>query len=397
MEVASAHLTYCSNIHPGESWAEVKLQLAGPILAVRRQFPEHERFGIGLRLAAAAAATLQSDDELAQLRSFLSDHGLYVFTLNGFPYGNFHGQPVKESVYLPDWRQAERSTYTAHLVHILAQLLPEGQHGSISTVPGGFKAHLDKSCVELVAARLLEQAVALRRVAQDRGVQIALALEPEPCCLLETTAETLAFFHDHLLTRQALESVKRALQLASIEHAEAVVRSHLGVCLDTCHAAVEFETADATVDALEGAGIQIAKLQLSAGMRLSPRNATQLNYAMQYDEQVYLHQVVSRSAGGELLRFPDLPEAYASSQARQADEWRVHFHVPIYSNKLSHFESTQAYLVEMLNRHRRRPVSPHLEVETYTWDVLPAEERSLSVEDSIARELHWTLEHLRGT
>ena len=318
MEVASAHLTYCSNIHPGESWAEVKRQLEGPVLAVRGQFPEHERFGVGLRLSAAAAATLQAETELAQLRAFLADNGLYVFTLNGFPYGNFHGQPVKESVYLPDWRQTERSEYTAHLTHVLAQLLPEGQRGSISTVPGGFKAHLDQSGVAQVAARLLEQAVALQRVAQDSGKHIALALEPEPCCLLETTAETLAFFRDYLLPRRALEWVKNTLQLASVEHAEAVVRAHLGVCIDTCHAAVEFETADATVDALESAGIQIAKLQLSAGMQLFPKNATQLNHAMQYDERVYLHQVVSRSANGNLLRFVDLPEAYASSEARQA-------------------------------------------------------------------------------
>jgi sugar phosphate isomerase/epimerase len=394
MEVASAHLTYCSNIHPGETWAEVKRQLAGPVLAVREQFPEYDRFGIGLRLSAAAAASLQTEAELGLLQSFLLDNGLYIFTLNGFPYGNFHGRPVKESVYLPDWRQSERSAYTAQLVNVLAKLLPPGQRGSISTVPGGFKAHLDESGIEAIAARLLEQVVALHDVARETGSHIVLALEPEPCCLLETTAETVAFFHDHLLTQRALASIQSMLQLQNRETAEAIVRSHLGVCVDTCHAAVEFETADATVDALQAAGIQIAKLQLSAGMLLAPRNLTQLDHVMQYDEQVYLHQVVSRDLHGNLSRFADLPEAYASTEARNAEEWRVHFHVPIYSDRLSHLESTQAYLVDMLARHRREQVSTHLEVETYTFDVLPEDQRQLSVEDSIARELHWTLDQL---
>ncbi len=36
------------------------------------------------------------------------------------------------------------------------------------------------------------------------------------------------------------------------------------------------------------------------------------------------------------------------------------------------------------------PDVPHLEIETYTWDVLPAELKASAVE-SIAREYEWAL------
>jgi sugar phosphate isomerase/epimerase len=393
MRIATGHLTYCTNVHPGESWPEVRRQLGGPVLTVRNGFPATQRFGIGLRLSAAATTSLLEPRAFEELKAFLDEHGLYVFTLNGFPYGTFHGQPVKEAVYQPDWRQPERGHYTTELARVLAALLPPGERGSISTVPGGFKPLLTRPRdVELVAERLLAQAASLYQLKRETGAHITLALEPEPHCLLETTQETVAFFRDYLLTAPALAGLARALQLPGMAQAEAVVRDHLGVCLDTCHAAVEFEGAHETLHALESAGIQIAKVQLSAGLKLNPADDDQLRHLMQYDERVYLHQVVSRSANGELLRFLDLADAMNSAAARSAEEWRVHFHVPIYSAELTHFGSTQDYLKAILARHRQAPVTAHLEVETYTWDVLPEHLRVSSVEGSIERELNWVLE-----
>jgi hypothetical protein len=167
------------------------------------------------------------------------------------------------------------------------------------------------------------------------------------------------------------------------------LRRHLAVCLDTCHAAIEFESADETLDRLAAAGISIAKIQLSTGLRLAQPSTESLRALQAYDEPVYLHQVVAQTRGGQLLRFTDLPEALADAEARAAAEWRVHFHVPLYSDNLGDFGNTQAFLARVLERQRHTTVCAQLEVETYTWDVLPPEQRTGSVVASISRELAW--------
>jgi hypothetical protein len=109
---------------------------------------------------------------------------------------------------------------------------------------------------------------------------------------------------------------------------------------------------------------------------------------------VYLHQVVERSGEG-LARFADLDAALASEGWRRRDsEWRVHFHVPVFLESLDGFASTQAFVREALALHKARNRSPHLEVETYTWSVLPERERRAPVEEAIARELQWVVGEL---
>jgi len=393
VKTPSGHLTYCTNIHPGESWAAVFENVRTHVLAVKERLAPSEPFGVGLRLSAAAARELSVPHELAGFKDFLTAHQLYVFTINGFPYGPFHGQPVKASVYRPDWREAERSRYTAELAEVLAALLPEGGSGSISTVPGAFKRDVPApEQAGEIARALLARASDLCELERRTGRTITLALEPEPCCFLETTAETVEFFERELLSREALATLaSRARVTPGV--AEGILRRHLGVCLDTCHAAIEFEDADEALDRLLGAGLRIAKLQLSAGLRLAP-HAAALDALRAYDEPVYLHQVVAQAASGELLRFEDLPQAMASDAARAADEWRVHFHVPLYREALGAFTNTQAFLERVLERQRRAAVTAELEVETYTWDVLPPDQRTGRVDASIARELGWVLERL---
>jgi sugar phosphate isomerase/epimerase len=393
MKLSDSHLTYCTNIHAGESWAQVMANLRTHVVAVKAMVCPDRPFGVGLRLSAAAAQSLDNPSELEALCDFLNREGLYVFTLNGFPYGPFHGQTVKEEVYRPDWSADERSLYNQRLVVLLTRLLPDGMVGSISTVPGGFKADLrEPDKVVRVAENLLKQVVDLHRLRESTGQQINLCLEPEPCCLLETTDETIDFFKRHLLSADALSWLSKQVGLSS-EQSERVVRRHLGVCLDTCHAAIEFETADESLDRLHSAGLVIGKVQLSAGLKLSPTPEALAELA-RYDEPVYLHQVVARTAGGSLLRFSDLPAAFGDTAARAAHEWRVHFHVPIYRHVLGLFENTQGYLERVLERHLAQAVSAHLEVETYTWDVLPPEQRREDVNASIGRELSWVLERL---
>jgi sugar phosphate isomerase/epimerase len=389
------HLTYCTNIHPGETWAAVFENVRTHVLAVKALLsPQHEPFGVGLRLSAQAARQLREPAELERFRDFLIANALYVFTINGFPYGPFHGQPVKESVYRPDWTEAERGRYTSDLAELLAALLPEGLSGSISTVPGGFKREISSpERVREVSRALIERVAELHAVRERTGREITLALEPEPCCMLETTSETLDFFEHELLSRASREALAAAAGV-DFRATDGLLRRHLGVCLDTCHAAIEFEDADQVLDRLSAAGLRIAKLQLSTGLRLPELSEDALAALRAYDEPVYLHQVVARTASGELLRFEDLPQALGSAAARAAEEWRVHFHVPLYREALGAFTNTQAFLARVLERQRRAPLSAELEVETYTWDVLPPDQRSLGVDASIARELTWVKERL---
>jgi len=362
MNIAGAHLTYCTNIHPGESWAEVRANLEQHVVAVKARVAPERAFGVGLRLSARAAQEL----ELGELKRLLARENMYVFTINGFPYGTFHGTPVKEAVYRPDWREPERVAYTNRLADILVELLPDGVTGSISTVPGCFRDFAGAE--DAIAANLARCAEHLAALEARTGKTIMLALEPEPHCVIETVAEAVAFF------------------------ARLPDRHHLGLCLDACHAAVEFEDLPSALGAVAAAGIPIAKVQLSAGLRIAPVTSEQRAALASFAESVYLHQVVARS-GDTLARYADLPEALAN--AAGGDEWRVHFHVPIFRAELGAFSSTQDFLAELLAHHRRTPIAPHLEVETYTWDVLPAELRDEPIADAVARELRWVMERLQ--
>jgi hypothetical protein len=389
------HLTYCTNIHAGETWPEVRGALARNLPEVRRQVAPGQRFGVGLRLSAVAAAALAEPAAMAELKALLGASDCYVFTLNGFPYGPFHGRRVKEAVYQPDWRHEERLTYSNRLADLLIELLPGDPDvdGSISTVPGTFKPLAEApGAVDDIARNLVRHAAHLVGLRERTGRTIALALEPEPWCYLETIDETVRFFEQHLFGAEAVRQLSELTGLAGGD-AEAALRRHLGVCYDVCHAAVEFEDVAGSLRALEAAGIGVPKLQLSAALRVAavgPETAAQLR---PFDEPVYLHQVIERR-GDRLTRHLDLPEALAGIAGSVGAEWRVHFHVPIFLAELSDFSTTQAFLREVLARHRRQPISRHLEVETYTWDVLPAHYRQVDVASAIARELGWVLEQL---
>jgi sugar phosphate isomerase/epimerase len=369
MRIAGAHLGYCTNIHAGDSWDEVRANLERHVVRVKERVAPREPMGVGLRLSGRAARELASPREMTALRRWLDAAGLYVFTINAFPYGAFHGARVKEDVYRPDWLEDDRVAYTERCADLLAALLPSGVPGSVSTVPIAFRARAEHGWALRAAPRIAHVARHLEAIEAKTGRAIALAIEPEPCCVVETIAEAIALF---------------AGPLAGL--------SHVGLCLDTCHAAVEYEDVDGALAALEEARVPIAKVQLSCGLQIAPVDDAARAALAPFAEGVYLHQVVARR-GDALARYVDLPDAL--TDARPADEWRVHFHVPIFRAALGRFAGTQAWLAALLARHRASPVAPHLEVETYTWDVLPAEFRGEPVEDAIARELSWVVERLR--
>jgi sugar phosphate isomerase/epimerase len=387
-------LTYCTNIHAGESWDEIRASLDAHVPRIKARVSPDTPFGLGLRLSGIAAEELRGSAPLEGFKEQLARLGAYVFTLNAFPFGPFHGTRVKERVYEPDWRTTERVSFTRDAADVLAALLPEGGFGSISTVPGGFKpVGRDPQAVATLVDHLLQAAAHLVTIERATGRRIALALEPEPCCFLETVDETLAFFEGKLLAPVALARFAVLAGLGAAE-AEPMLRRHLGVCYDVCHGAVEYEDPVAALKRLRGAGIAVPKIQLSAAMRVREISAPLAARLSDFDDGVYLHQVVVRDGG--LQRFVDLPDAFAAFREGQAQgEWRIHCHVPVFLSDLGDLASTQGELRATLAALGAQPLSPHLEVETYTWDVLPRELKTGSKADDIARELKFVLEELR--
>ena len=393
-----AHLTYCTNAHRGESWPDIFAALRRHLPEVKRRVSPQAPMGVGLRLSAIAAEALDAPTELCTLREFLASEQLYVFTVNGFPYGPFHGERVKEQVYAPDWRTPERLAYTDRLAGLLAALLPNDQPdltGSVSTVPGAFRASASVDAREAIAEALLRHAAYLAALEDQTGRRITLALEPEPMCLMETTAEAVGFFEEFLFTAEAAARFA-ALSGRAPAAAETLLHRHLGLCLDVCHAAVEFEAPADSLASLRRAEVSVMKLQLSSALAVPHMDAAAAELLRRFDDGVYLHQVVEQGPDG-LTRYLDLPEALAAWHADAAPgrEWRVHCHVPVFHDApLGRFATTQPTLLDMLARQCRDGISPHLEVETYTWDVLPPELRTGGLDAAISRELAWVRDRL---
>lgn len=378
------HLGYCTNIHRGETWPETRAALATHTSRVRQAISPDQPYGIGLRLSAQAARDLAQPGELDRFKAWLDQENSYVFTINGFPYGKFHGTRVKELAYAPDWTQPERLEYTCLLFDLLAELTPLGCPASISTLPGSFKEFVrDESQVSAIIDHLIQCHRHIETLRQRTGRDLHLGLEPEPLCLLETTPETLLFFE-----RLTTESGDAASLLRNI-----------GVNFDTCHLAVEFEDPRESLARLTAAGLRISKLHLSSALALTPDAAT-LDLLREFRDEVYLHQVVDRSAQGELCRFRDLHEALLAVQQGThipGEEWRVHFHIPLHTAPRAPFRDTRNQLTSALDWLQENPsLCQCLEMETYTWEVLPANLRSDDVTGQLVREYEWTLDALRA-
>ena len=389
-----AHLSYCTNVHPGEGWDEVLSNLRAHVPAIKAEVSPDCPFGIGLRLSAAAAASLSEPGRLEVFKEFLEEQALYVFTMNGFPFGRFHDARVKEKVYLPDWQDERRLAYSNQLADILAELLPAEVEGSVSTVPGAFRQRVpDEPAVARMVDNLVRHAAHLAALFERTGRLVRLALEPEPCCFLETIDETIRFFETRIFSEQSAQAMAELVG-CSDEQAHELLRQHIGVCFDVCHAAVEFEEEDA-LERLTDAGIAVPKIQLSSALRL-PRVGPEVRALLEpFDDGVYLHQVVERNDDG-LRRYADLDEAFATLDRGGQREWRVHFHVPVFLEECGAFATTQKYLKAILAQQRRRATTTHLEVETYTWGVLPQAERQDSLTAEIAREIQWVKRQLAG-
>ena len=393
------HLTYCTNIHPGERWSEVLDQLRMNLPKLKKRLSPDLPFGIGLRLSAQAAEQLLEKNKLREFKNWLDREGLYVFTMNGFPYGGFHHRRVKDRVYAPDWRTDDRVGYTLNLAKILAELLPEGQEGGISTSPISYKPWLKsdldrKEAFRIGSLNVARVAMEMAKIENESGRILHLDIEPEPDCLIENTRETIEFFNDWLL-RTGSEFLSEENGFSN-SIAEDILRRHIRVCYDTCHFAVEYEEPEQAVEQFREHGIQIGKVQISAALKLELGDGTVHREALgvrlqDFEESTYLHQVIERRTDGSMHHYGDLSEALPNIQNADAREWRIHYHVPIFMDEFDLLNSTQNDILQSLESLLMDDSCTHYEIETYTWEVLP-DDLKADVLDSIEREFRWVLD-----
>jgi sugar phosphate isomerase/epimerase len=386
MSLSQLPLSYCTNVHPGQTVAEVEHGLTEYAVPMRQRFGE---LAAGLWLARPVVSELlESADALANFKAKITQLDLSCYTLNTFPFGNFHDERVKENVYLPDWSDERRLAYTVDCARVLAEIIDEDIEGSLSTVPLGFKgfdhpADFTASCAD----QLIRLARELEKIYTETGRRIRLAIEPEPFCVIETTPETIAFF-EQLRSRAADQG---ALELAS---------EYLGVCYDVCHQSVEFEDVAESIRTLRDNDIRINKVHITCAIRIEQpnSNAAARELLAQYVEPRYLHQTMARNSAGEISRLIDLTEQMTRNPTdgfEQADEWRVHYHVPVNADSLGPLQTTRDDLKLALKTVAELDYAPHLEVETYTWEVLP-DGNQVSLVDGFTAELEATRELLDG-
>lgn len=402
MITSYGHLTYCTNIHGGEKWEDHFKLLKEHFPNVKQAVSSHGPMGLGLRLSDLASKALLDDRKLNELKAWLVQEDGYVFTMNGFPFGDFHEDVVKAHVHAPDWTTDERLQYTKRLFDILVQLLPEGMDGGISTSPLAYRHWYNEAegtwrvMRERATQQVAEVALYLARMHREHGTVLHLDIEPEPDGVLETGEEFIGWYEAELVPA-GVKMLVRALGMTATEAEEAIKR-HIRLCYDVCHFALGYEHHHRVVDALSQHGIQVGKFQISAALKAVLPPDTTIRHTigeafMAFDEPTYLHQVIAKQKNGQLLRFKDLPDAQAALSDKQTVEWRSHFHIPIFLEDLGTLRSTQSDIVEVLAIQQNKPLTSHLEVETYTWGVLP-ERLQLPIAESISRELNWVVNQL---
>ena len=377
------HLAYCTNIHRGEDWAQTFDSLQRYTLAVRQRVCPDKPYAIGLRLSDQASRDLSDPATLLSFQKWLEKNQCYVFTINGFPYGRFHGARVKEQVYAPDWTTRERLEFTNRLFELLAQLVPAGVEGSVSTVPCSFKEFINTDeQVAAMRANLWQCVDHIAELSQRSGRELHLGLEPEPLCYLETSMETVSFFEKMRKDRPK----------------DPRLEEHLGVNYDTCHLAVEFEDPQQAIQRLREHKIKISKVHLSSALKICPTPDARQALAA-FADDVYFHQVIERRPDGAIHRYRDLDLALAQNSkldTQNYPEWRIHFHIPLHSRPTPLFDNTSDHILGLLQVLKVHPdLCSHLEMETYTWEVMPSEMKNRDVVEQLVSEYEWTLRHLQ--
>ncbi len=402
MHTPHGYLTYCTNIHAGESWDDHFAALKQNIPGIKKRICHDQPFGIGLRLSHQASLQLQEKEALDLFKDWLRQEDCYVLTMNGFPYGGFHHTKVKDQVHAPDWTTPERVSYTIRLFNILAELLPENMEGGISTSPLSYKywhsADQQEAVFEKTTKNILQVVEHLIDIKEKTGKVLHLDIEPEPDGLLGNGPEFFDWYDRYLLTiGKTYLQQKRGFTATQSEQS---IKDHLQLCYDVCHFAVGYEDHAAVVQQLREKKIKVGKIQISAALKaIMPDNPTDREPVVQafrqFNESTYLHQVVARQADGSFKQYPDLPEALRDAANTSTKEWRSHFHVPLFVQDYGLLKSTQEDITKVLSIQREQPFTSQLEVETYTWEVLP-DALKVPISESIIREMEWVINNLHS-
>ncbi|MEL6917026.1 MAG: metabolite traffic protein EboE [Bacteroidota bacterium] len=385
------HLTYCTNIHPGADWKATFNSLQHYVPKIKNKVSEGQPFGIGLRLSNTASEELSRDENLEKFKTWLANNELYVFTMNGFPYGNFHNEQVKDKVHAPDWTTNERVTYTKRLFDQLAFLLPNDISGGISTSPISYKHwHNSDESMDLAfkkgAKHLSEIIEHLYTIEKETGKYLHLDIEPEPDGLLENSDEVVRFFEDYLIPI-AKDYMKEHLGLEG-DVVQTLIYRHMTVCYDICHFSLAYEEPKKTLEKFKTAGIHIGKIQVSSALKIifNDRERDEIWESLAlFNESTYLHQVTEK-VGDKVVTYNDLPVVLR--EKKKFSELRAHFHVPIFLERFDKLYATQDQILKVIDCLKSDTVSRHLEIETYTWEVLP-DALKTDLSECIIREIQW--------
>lgn len=385
------HLSYCSNIHPGEDWEQTYNSLKTYLPKIKKEVAPETSFGIGLRLSNQASLGLAEGSNLKEFKDWLDQHQLYVFTMNGFPYGNFHNERVKDMVHAPDWTSRERLDYTERLFDQLAFLIPDGISGGISTSPVSYRHwHTSAKALDKAfatgAESMAQIVLQLERIERETGKYLHLDIEPEPDGMIENSDEVLDFYETYLIPI-ASQKLMDGLGCGQEKATDLILR-HITVCYDVCHFSLAYEEPEHTLAKFDKAGIKVGKIQVSSALKIlfeEEGNEAIWQSLSRFNEPTYLHQVTEK-VGGEVVTYRDLPEVL--EKRPQAKELRSHFHVPIFLERYDHLFSTQDQILKVLEYLRKDQFSDQLEIETYTWDVLPKDLKT-ELSNCIVREIQW--------
>ncbi|MEN9679897.1 MAG: hypothetical protein RLZ57_1026 [Actinomycetota bacterium] len=389
------NLTYSTLVHPGDTWEDMKASLQQYVPEVKKRISPDKPFGVSLRLANSSVETLIAQpQERAWLKKFLTDNDLYIFTINAFPYGPFKNVVVKENVYEPDWTTDQRTKYTMNIADILAEVTREVDEPTIQTAPLAYRPKVtDQAYQEKFNENIYRVVAHLMNLEKRTGRRIKLAVEPEPYCFLETIPETVEWFQTKIYSLPAAQQISK-ISGNPLSEVFGAVRRYLGVVLDICHQSVEFEDITGDIELLSQAGIPIFKLQEAAALRVDNVTPEIVEELKKYTGTIYLSQT-TELRNGVITRFLNLEDAIAAWEKDPGPrEWRTHFHVPVFIDSLGPFKTTRSGIDDALRVHAKTPLSNHLEIETYTWDVLPAHLKSGDITEYVVRELEYVRDEL---
>lgn len=399
MKTPFGDLSYCTNIHAGDDWDAHFKAIKENFSSIKSNLSPDKPLGLGLRLSNLSSLEILKDQKLQEFKTWLKEEDAYVFTMNGFPYGEFHHTAVKDQVHAPDWLSEERVNYTNRLFDILSDLVDD--EGGISTSPLSYR-HWFKDANSLEEAtrkateNMLNVLLHLIEIKNKKGLILHLDIEPEPDGILESGQEFIDWYLKVLLPLGKTFLIEK-LKI-SAETAENHIKEHIQLCYDVCHFALGYEKHDVVVENLNKEGIKVGKIQISSALKAHlpleiEKRAVIKKAFEQFNEPVYLHQVIAKNTDGKLIRYKDLPEALEEIDHAEVLEWRSHFHVPIFIENFPILSSTQFDIIEVLNLQKQKAFTKQLEVETYTWEVTP-EELKLPIGESIERELSWVKNQL---